>query len=85
MITDRLSCRGYTKAPEGRGELQRVHKAPDGRQEKKTFSGHLDDQDDLGPRGFCRLLFLYMFKNSSPPLLVPDSRRTEAIALDLPR
>ena len=49
------SSRGYTKAPEGR-------------RDKKTFRGPSDDQDDLGPAGFGRLLFLNMFKNSSRSL-----------------
>ena len=76
------SCRGYTKAPEGRKralegirKLPRVEessrgytKAPEGRRDKATFRESSDDQDDQRPTGFDRLLFLNMFKNNSRSL-----------------
>ena len=61
-------CRGYTKAPEGRIELQRVYESSRGQASKATFRGSSDDQDDQRPTGFDRLLFFNMFKNSSRSL-----------------
>ena len=74
------SCRRYTKALEGRREIQRVYqsfrvytKAPEGRADMENIRGPLDDHDDLWTTAFDFTFW------------VPDSRMTETVAPEPPR
>ena len=42
MITGRLSCGGYAKAPEGRRDLQRVHESSRGQARQEELQRTLE-------------------------------------------